>query len=126
VANCQGEVRDVLNCMNLERRWAIADREPLRRWGVGRVTLLGDSAHATLQSLAQGAGMAVEDVCVLSRLIERSAGDYASAFSRFQRLRLTRTARVRQRFLVPRTDTSFARTFTSLRRRASAADTWRP
>ena len=94
VANCQGEVRDVLNCMNLERRWAIADREPLRRWGVGRVTLLGDSAHATLQSLAQGAGMAVEDVCVLSRLIERSAGNYASAFSRFQRLRLTRTARV--------------------------------
>jgi 2-polyprenyl-6-methoxyphenol hydroxylase-like FAD-dependent oxidoreductase len=93
-ANCRPEVRDVLAHMNLERRWSIADREPLRRWGEGRVTLLGDSAHATLQSLAQGAGMAVEDVAVLARLIEGSRGDYPGAFARFQRLRLTRTARV--------------------------------
>jgi salicylate hydroxylase len=99
-AECQPEVRAVLAHMNLERRWSIADREPLRRWGEGRVTLLGDSAHATLQSLAQGAGMALEDVAVLAQLIERGGGDYASAFTRFQKLRLKRTARVQ---LVSRT-----------------------
>lgn len=99
-AECQPEVRAVLANMNLERRWSIADREPLRRWGEGRVTLLGDSAHATLQSLAQGAGMALEDVAVLARLLEGGNDDYAAAFKRFQQLRLKRTARVQ---LVSRT-----------------------
>jgi salicylate hydroxylase len=94
VAECQPEVRDALASMNLERRWAIADREPLRKWGEGRVTLLGDSAHATLQSLAQGAGMAVEDVAVLDSLLAANGHDYAAAFARFHRLRLVRTARV--------------------------------
>ncbi len=93
-AGCQPEVHAVLDHMNLGRRWPIADREPLRCWGEGRVTLLGDAAHATLQSLAQGAGMALEDVIMLMRLLEKAGGHYASAFRRFQRLRLTRTARV--------------------------------
>jgi len=42
-------VRDVISVVNLERRGGIADRNPLRRWSDGRVTLLGDSAHATLR-----------------------------------------------------------------------------
>jgi salicylate hydroxylase len=94
VADCQPEVRDALASMNLERRWGIADREPLRKWGEGRVTLLGDAAHATLQSLAQGAGMAVEDVAVLDALLARYGEDYAAAFAHFHRARLVRTARV--------------------------------
>jgi 2-polyprenyl-6-methoxyphenol hydroxylase-like FAD-dependent oxidoreductase len=43
------------------------DRPPLRRWGEGPVTLLGDAAHPMLPSLAQGAAMAVEDAVVLAR-----------------------------------------------------------
>lgn len=94
VAGCQPEVRDALGCLNLERQWAIADRNPLPQWSQGRVTLLGDAAHATLQSLAQGAGMAVEDAVVLARLMAGCGDDYAGAFTRFTRQRLTRTARV--------------------------------
>lgn len=90
----QPEVRDVISVVNLERRWSIADRNPLRRWTDGRVTLLGDSAHATLQSLAQGAGMALEDAVQLSALVERHPQDPAQAFKQFERQRLTRTARV--------------------------------
>ena len=88
------EVKDVLALVNLERRWSIADREPIRRWADGRVTLMGDAAHATLQSLAQGAGMAVEDAVVLADLVTRNQGDFAAAFKQFERARFLRTTRV--------------------------------
>lgn len=92
--SAQPEPRAVIARVSLDRRWAIADRQPLRRWADGRVTLLGDSAHATLQSLAQGAGMALEDAVTLAALLERSGGDYAAAFQKLQRARFLRTARV--------------------------------
>jgi salicylate hydroxylase len=88
------EVHDVIGLMDLERRWPIADRKPLRQWGEGRVFLLGDSAHATIQSMAQGAAMALEDVVVLERCIREADGAWEKAFPEFNRLRLTRTARV--------------------------------
>jgi salicylate hydroxylase len=80
--------------VNLERRWAIADREPMRQWHDGRVCLLGDAAHATLQSLAQGAGMAIEDVVSLSQYLQQHGTDVTSAFKAFERARFMRTARV--------------------------------
>src|SRR5262249_55403521 len=58
------------------------------------VVLLGDAAHAPLQSLAQGACMAIEDGLCLAQLIHAADGDFASAFSRFESARLLRTARV--------------------------------
>ena len=88
------EARDAIGLMNLERRWAIADRTPIRHWSQGRMTLLGDSAHATLQSLAQGAGMAFEDAIVLAELVKKHGHDFESAFKELQRLRFLRTSRV--------------------------------
>lgn len=90
----QPEPRELIARVNLERRWSIADREPIRRWADGRVTLLGDAAHATLQSLAQGAGMAIEDAVTLADLLQEAGEDYAAAFQRLQRARFLRTARV--------------------------------
>lgn len=88
------EMQAVLALMDLSRRWPLADRDPIRHWARGRVTLLGDSAHATLQSLAQGAGMAIEDAGYLAALMSAENGDITSAFARFQRDRVTRTSRV--------------------------------
>jgi len=48
-----------------DRWWRMFDREPLPDWVAGRVILLGDSAHAPLQYIAQGAIMAIEDAWVL-------------------------------------------------------------
>lgn len=93
-ARARPEVREVLALVNLERRWSIADRHPVRRWSDGCVTLLGDSAHATLQSLAQGAGMALEDAVLLPSLVARFEGDFAHAFKAFEQQRFLRTARV--------------------------------
>ncbi len=87
-------VRAVLATMNLERRWSIADRDPIRHWHRGRVTLLGDAAHGALQSLAQGACMAIEDGVCLGELIHLAEGDVAHAFSLYEATRRVRTARV--------------------------------
>ncbi|MDP4594019.1 MAG: FAD-dependent monooxygenase [Beijerinckiaceae bacterium] len=92
--NAHPAMRQMIAMMDLERRWPIADRSPQKGWSQGRVVLIGDSAHATLQSLAQGACMAIEDAVVLGELIDLCDGDYAKAFARFEKERLLRTARV--------------------------------
>ncbi len=75
-------------------RWATADREPIAQWNFGRVTLLGDAAHATLQYLAQGACMAMEDAVTLGKALRVHDNDFAKAFALYQRSRVARTARV--------------------------------
>jgi salicylate hydroxylase len=56
--------------------------------------LIGDAAHAPLQSLAQGAGMAIEDGLCLAEAIHGADGDFTAAFRAFEAARLVRTARV--------------------------------
>jgi len=87
-------MKALLGMMDLQRRWALADRDPIRTWAKGRVVLLGDSAHPTLQSLAQGAGMAIEDGVTLSEFLTSSPNDITTAFKDFARVRYLRTARV--------------------------------
>ncbi|HTT11560.1 MAG TPA: 3-hydroxybenzoate 6-monooxygenase [Burkholderiaceae bacterium] len=76
------------------KRWATADREPIAQWNFGRVTLLGDAAHPTLQYLAQGACMALEDAVTLGAALRVQGNDFGKAFAHYQRSRVARTARV--------------------------------
>jgi 3-hydroxybenzoate 6-monooxygenase len=92
--NTHPSMRALIGMMDLRWRRPIGDRDPLRHWHKGRVVLLGDAAHAPLQSLAQGAGMAIEDGVVLGEAIHAADGDFPAAFRRFQATRLLRTARV--------------------------------
>ena len=71
-------------------KWALYDRNPVERWSKGRVTLLGDSAHAMLPYLGQGAAMAIEDACVLSAAIARNANDLDKALLAYERVRVPR------------------------------------
>jgi salicylate hydroxylase len=87
-------MKALLAMMDLERRWVISDRDPIRHWSQGRITLLGDAAHPTLQSLAQGACMAIEDAVCLAELIDLAGGDFARAFRQYETARYLRTARV--------------------------------
>jgi salicylate hydroxylase len=75
-------------------KWALLYREPIARWSHGRVTLLGDAAHATLPFLAQGANMAIEDGYVLARAIAQHGADHAAALSAYEAARRDRTAQV--------------------------------
>ena len=68
-------------------------RAPARRWGEGRVTLLGDAAHPMTPHLAQGAGQAIEDAVVLARHLGED-GDVVSALRSYERKRIPRTAQL--------------------------------
>ena len=71
-------------------KWGIFDHPPLPQWSRGRVTLLGDAAHAMLPFLGMGAAMAIEDAMVLARSFA-AEGDTARAFARYEAARLPRT-----------------------------------
>jgi salicylate hydroxylase len=75
-------------------KWALKVREPMERWTLGRVTLLGDACHATLPFLAQGAVMAIEDGYVLARCLEMAPQDPAVALQRYEAARRERANRV--------------------------------
>ena len=74
-------------------RWSLFFRQPLDNWSSRRATLLGDSAHATLPYLAQGAAMAIEDGAVLTRALAMSPS-IPEALQLYQRNRMERTARI--------------------------------
>jgi 2-polyprenyl-6-methoxyphenol hydroxylase-like FAD-dependent oxidoreductase len=72
------------------------DVAPLRRWGKGRVILLGDAAHACTPNLGQGGGMALEDAAVLAKCIATESSAVV-ALRRYENLRLQRTRHIQQR-----------------------------
>ena len=93
----EGEHEDVLTMLGkIEswRMWVLCDREPIRDWSQGRVTLLGDAAHPMLQYLAQGACMATEDAVCLATRVAANGDEVETAFKEYQQLRYLRTARV--------------------------------
>jgi salicylate hydroxylase len=93
-ARCHAQVRGNLRYVSRERNWALHDREPVTNWTRGRATLLGDAAHPTLQYLAQGAQMAIEDGAVLAEKVAAAGEDFNRAFLAYQSERMNRTARV--------------------------------
>ncbi|HSI54202.1 MAG TPA: 3-hydroxybenzoate 6-monooxygenase [Ramlibacter sp.] len=88
------QVRELLGKIETWKMWVLCDREPVKNWSDGRVTLLGDAAHPMLQYLAQGAGQAIEDSVVLGAALKACTGDVAQAFQKYQQARYLRTGRV--------------------------------
>ena len=64
-----------------------------KRWSRGRVTLIGDAAHATGPVWAQGAAMALEDSLALADLLA-SRGDWDGVGAEFEAIRRPRVAHV--------------------------------
>ena len=74
----------------------IIDREPAQKWGEGRVTMVGDAAHAMTPFLGQGGGQGVEDAAVLSECL-RDATDLPAALRAYENRRRDRTAAITRR-----------------------------
>ena len=67
------------------------DRKPLKKWGDGRVTLLGDAAHPITPNVGQGACMAIEDAACLAKCLLASS-DMKLGLRTYEALRGSRTA----------------------------------
>ena len=84
------DVATLLAALTEAHLWALYDRPELSAWSDGPVALLGDACHPTLPFMAQGAAMALEDACILTRLLA-DATDVAAAFQRYEAHRKPRT-----------------------------------
>lgn len=90
-------VREMIGAAPAAERWALFHRPPLQQWSRGRITLLGDAAHAMVPHHGQGANQSIEDAIVLADCLidglEQGTG-WDAARQRYQDLRADRVRRV--------------------------------
>jgi 3-hydroxybenzoate 6-monooxygenase len=92
-------VREGLTHLDTSKCWELYDRAPAAGWTDGRVTLLGDAAHAMRQYLAQGAGQALEDALCVGQHLARALADdgpdgVPAALKAYESVRYPRTTAV--------------------------------
>lgn len=91
--NACPHVQALLQHIDVSRAWLLHDRQPIKNWSKGRVTLLGDAAHPTSIYISQGACMALEDAVVLAEIVGQT-DSIEEAFDRYRDARYLRTARI--------------------------------
>jgi 2-polyprenyl-6-methoxyphenol hydroxylase-like FAD-dependent oxidoreductase len=69
------------------------DRDPVKRWGEGRVTLLGDSAHPMTWDRGQGAGQGIEGAVLLAKALAQGDNP-AAALRAWEAQRIPRTKKI--------------------------------
>jgi len=91
------QVRALIGSVDSTNRWALYDRDPLPKWTVGRVTLIGDAAHPMLPYMAQGAVQSIEDAAVLAKCLELTdSHDAGTALQRYEDTRKPRASRCQE------------------------------
>ncbi|KIV77545.1 hypothetical protein PV11_09335 [Exophiala sideris] len=79
--------------------WKLCDLEPMDNWALpgGKITLLGDAAHAVLPSSSQGAALAIEDAGAFAEILSRieHKSQIEAAVKAYEDLRRPRTTKVR-------------------------------
>ena len=73
--------------------YPMVDRDPLPRWSIGRITLLGDAAHPMVPRGSNGAGQSILDARCLTDCLAAD-GDVAAALKTYEAVRLPATAAV--------------------------------
>lgn len=88
-------VQTIIGHVETTFRWGLYDREPLSRWGNGRLVLLGDAAHPMLPHMGQGANQSVEDAVALATILDSAeSADLVGAVHRYETLRRERASQV--------------------------------
>lgn len=84
---------EMVSAVSCTERWALFHRPELARWSKGRITLIGDAAHALVPHHGQGANQSIEDAIVLADQL-KAATDWDAARVEYERLRRGRTRKV--------------------------------
>ncbi|HJQ59081.1 MAG TPA: FAD-dependent monooxygenase [Vineibacter sp.] len=90
------QVRTLIGAVDETFKWGLFDRLPLERWSKGRMTLLGDSCHAMLPFMAQGAVQSIEDGATLTACLSQAGSDVTAALQRYETLRKPRATRLQE------------------------------
>ncbi|KAI5276332.1 FAD/NAD(P)-binding domain-containing protein [Aureobasidium subglaciale] len=72
----------------------MCDRDPVPRWSVGRVTLLGDSAHPMYPIGSNGASQSVIDAEAITQCLLNNPRNVVLALEQYQAIRLPPTAKI--------------------------------
>ncbi|MFI5492881.1 FAD-dependent monooxygenase [Actinoplanes sp. NPDC051859] len=89
---CVPAILDAIEKVQVAR----TDEVTIDAWSTGPVLLVGDAAHATAPSLAQGAAMALEDAVVLGEVLKAAGGDVRAGLHAYEQRRRDRCGRVRE------------------------------
>jgi len=94
-ANWDPRIGNLLRQVQMTFRSALHDRDPSPSWTRGRLTLLGDAAHAMLPHLGQGANQSIEDGMALATILASVTREtIPGALLAYERLRRERAAKV--------------------------------
>jgi 2-polyprenyl-6-methoxyphenol hydroxylase-like FAD-dependent oxidoreductase len=87
------DVRALIEAAHAVLEYPMVDREPLERWTYGRVTLLGDAAHAMYPIGSNGASQAILDARVLAQALVTHA-DVRTALAAYEEQRRPATTAI--------------------------------
>jgi salicylate hydroxylase len=97
-ANWSPEARALIGAAEEWRAWPIFVRQPIAKFSLGPIALLGDAAHPMAPFLAQGAAQAIEDADALAHRLAEST-DATAALAAYSSDRVARTTRVQREAL---------------------------
>lgn len=83
-------------------KWPLMTGAPLPKWTAGRLLIMGDSAHAMVPYMSQGAAMAVEDGAALGEVLSliENTGQIPLALEVFEKVRMKRSYQMQKASLV--------------------------
>ncbi|MEJ8811536.1 FAD-dependent monooxygenase [Variovorax ureilyticus] len=86
----------LLDACDTVLKTALYERDPLKNWSRGHMTLLGDACHPMMPFMAQGAGMAIEDAVVLARNLAGvdKPAQVPAALARYEAMRIERASSI--------------------------------
>ncbi|KAH8893111.1 monooxygenase [Thozetella sp. PMI_491] len=87
-------VEDLIEPTENVFEFPMCDRDPVDQWSFGRMTLLGDAAHAMYPIGSNGATQAIIDAETLACRIAEHRDDLPAALQRYQEDRLPPTAKI--------------------------------
>jgi 2-polyprenyl-6-methoxyphenol hydroxylase-like FAD-dependent oxidoreductase len=88
------EMKDLIDSTDKVFEFPMSDRDPISQWSFGRLTLLGDAAHAMYPIGSNGASQAIIDAETLAAHLAATPDDVAAALKQYEADRLPPTAQI--------------------------------